>query len=68
MPSEMNFPDDLRRSNGKHGGKDRRKKSEGRFPDDEDGNSPRQNAGPGQQKARRGSKNYRDLLDSDDDE
>lgn len=63
MPNDMHLPDDLRRSNGKQGDRDRRRKSQGRTTDDDD-RFPR----PGQQKERRGSKNLRDLLDSDDDD
>lgn len=63
MPNDMHLPDDLRRSNGKQGGKDRRRKSQNR-PADEDERFPK----AGQQKDRRGSKNFRDLLDADDDD
>lgn len=63
MPNDMQLPDDLRRSNGKQGGKDRRKKTQNRASDEDD-RFPR----PGQQKDRRGSKNFRDLLNSDDDD
>lgn len=64
MPNEHSLPDDLNYLIEKRGGKDRRKKSQDRLSDDEDGNGVIRRAG---QKDRRQSKNYRDLL-SDDDE
>ena len=65
MPNELPLPDDLKHLIEKRGGKDRRKKDQNRLSDDEDGgvNVIRR---PGQ-RDRRGSKNYRDLLNDDDD-
>ena len=66
MPKERSLPDDMQQLNDKRGAKDRRRKSTGRPSDDED-NSPGA-ARRGEGRDRRQSKNYRDLLDSDDDE
>ena len=68
MPNELPLPDDLKHLIEKRGGKDRRNKKNNRLSDDEDGGG----GGVGEvrragQKDRRGSKNYRDLLNDEDD-
>jgi len=65
MANEHPLPDDLKHLVEKRGGKDRRKKSPGRLSDDEDGGGGEIRR-PGQ-KDRRHQKNYRDLLNDDDD-
>jgi len=70
MPNELPVPDDLKHLIEKRGGKDRRKKNEGRLSDDDDsgggggGGGEVRRAGP---KDKRHTKNYRDLLNDDDD-
>lgn len=65
MPKETPLPDDLKQMLEKRGGKDRRKKNQGRPSDDEDGGAAEVRR-PGQ-RDRRNSKNYRDLLNDDDE-
>jgi len=65
MPNERPVPDELNHLIEKRGGKDRRKKNQGRLSDDDDGGSGEvRRAGP---KDKRHTKNYRDLLNDDDD-
>ena len=68
MPKDLPLPDDLKHLVDKRGGKDRRKKSQGRMSDDDDGGGGGageiRRAGP---KDKRHTKNYRDLLNDDDD-
>lgn len=66
MPNELPLPDDLKHLIEKRGGKDRRNKKNSRLPDDEDGGSGGEVRRAGQ-RDRRGSKNYRDLLNDDDE-
>ncbi len=65
MPNELPLPDDLKHLIEKRGGKERRKKDQNRLTEDEDGGTPVPRR-PGQ-RDRRGSKNFRDLLDDDED-
>jgi hypothetical protein len=65
MANEHPLPDDLKNFVDKRGGKDRRKKGQGRLSDDEDG-AVGEIRRPGQ-KDRRHQKNYKDLLNDDDD-
>jgi hypothetical protein len=65
MPNELPLPDDLQRLMEKRSGKDRRQKAKRNFEDDDSDSSDRRNA---HRRERRGARNYRDLLDSDDDE
>ncbi len=65
MPNELPLPDDLQRLMEKRSGKDRRQKSKRQFDDDDSDSGDRRGA---QRRERRGSRNYRDLLDADDDE
>jgi hypothetical protein len=63
MANDFSMPDDARNRGDKRGRKDRRKKGSDRSPDDTDG------ARRGlQQRDRRGSKNFRDLLYGDDED
>ena len=72
MQKDLPLPDDLSHLVEKRGGKDRRKKSQGRLSDDDDagggggggGTGDVRRAGP---KDKRPTKNYRDLLNDDDD-
>lgn len=66
MPNENNLPDELRGLIEKRSGKDRRKKTPGRFPDDDDNQSAAA-AARKPQNNRRQQKNFRDLLDDDDE-
>ena len=63
MPNDFSLPDDMQNRGDKKGGKDRRPRKPGRGFDDDDG--ARRNA---QQRDRRQSKNFRDLLYGDDDD
>ena len=65
MPNELPLPDDLQRLMEKRSGKDRRQKAKRNFEDDDSDSSDRRNA---HRRERRGARNYRDLLDSDEDE
>ena len=73
MPNELPLPDDLKHLIEKRGGKDRRKKNQARLSDDEDGGGGGGGGGGGDEvrrpgpKDRRHSKNYRDLLNDDDE-
>lgn len=65
MPKELPVPDDMRHLIEKRGGnKDRRKKTQGRISDEDEGFGLRRSG----QKDRRNQKNYRDLLNDDEDE
>ncbi len=64
MPNDPPLPDHLRSLIEKRTGKDRRKKNEGRPADNEDGNAVLHR----QPRDRRQNKNFRDLLNDDDDE
>ncbi len=69
MPNERPVPDELNHLIEKRGGKDRRKKNPGRLSDDDEGGGGGgagevRRAGP---KDKRHTKNYRDLLNDDDD-
>jgi hypothetical protein len=67
MPNEYPLPDDLRNLIEKRGGKDRRKKTPGRDSDEDDRviDGVRR---PASQRDRRQQKNFRDLLNQDDDD
>lgn len=65
MPNELPLPDDLQRLMEKRSGKDRRQKAKRNFEDDDSDSSDRRNVN---RRERRGARNYRDLLDSDEDE
>ena len=67
MPKEKTVPDELRGLIEKRSGKDRRKKSPGRFSDDDDSQSAAAAAKKSQQRDRRQQKNFRDLLDEDEE-
>ena len=68
MPNENHLPDELRALIEKRSGKDRRKKTPGRFPDDDENQSAAAAAArKPQQSNRRQQKNFRDLLDDDDE-
>ena len=63
MANDFSMPDDARNRGDKRSRKDRRKKGSDRSPDDTDG------ARRGlQQRDRRGSKNFRDLLYREDED
>ena len=64
MPNDLPLPDHLRSLIEKRTGKDRRKKNDGRPADNEDGNAVVNR----QPRDRRQKKNFRDLLNDDDDE
>ncbi|MDA1230970.1 MAG: hypothetical protein O2856_09365 [Planctomycetota bacterium] len=66
MPNENSFPDDLRDQLEKRSAKDRRKKSPGRFSDDDDIPAPATSARK-PPRDRRQQRNFRDLLDEDDE-
>lgn len=63
MANDFSMPDDARNRGDKRSRKDRRKKGSERSPDDTDGG--RRGL---QQRDRRGSKNFRDLLYGDDED
>lgn len=64
MTNDLPLPDHLRSLIEKRTGKDRRKKNDGRPADNEDGNAVVNR----QPRDRRQRKNFRDLLNDDDDE
>lgn len=64
MTNDLPLPDHLRSLIEKRTGKDRRKKNDGRPADNEDGNAVVNR----QPRDRRQKKNFRDLLNDDDDE
>ena len=66
MPNELPLPDDLQNLGEKRGGKDRRKKNQGRNPDDDDRVVDGDRRLP--QRDRRQQKNFRDLLGREDDD
>ncbi|HQX53323.1 MAG TPA: hypothetical protein PLY87_21810 [Planctomycetaceae bacterium] len=65
MPNENPLPDELRGLIEKRSAKDRRKKSPGPLSDDEDGQAAAAARRP--PRDRRQQKNFRDLLDEDDE-
>ena len=66
MPNENSMPDELRGLIEKRSAKDRRKKTPGRLSDDDDGRAAAA-AARKPQRDRRQQKNFRDLLDEDDE-
>ncbi len=64
MPNDLPLPDHLRSLIEKRTGKERRKKNDGRPADNEDDNAVANR----QPRDRRQRKNFRDLLNVDDDE
>ena len=68
MPNENSLPDELRGLIEKRSVKDRRKKTPGRFSDDDDGQavSPASASARKPPRDRRQQKNFRDLLDDDE--
>ncbi len=66
MPNENSLPDELRGLIEKRSAKDRRKKAQGRLSDDDDGRAADADARK-PQRDRRQQKNFRDLLDEDDE-
>ncbi len=66
MPNEFQLPDDLQNLIEKRGGKDRRKKATGRGSEDDERGVDGARRQP--QRDRRQQKNFRDLLNRDDDE
>lgn len=67
MPNEYPLPDDLRNLIEKRGGKDRRKKTAGRDSDEDDRGMDGLRRSSSQ-RDRRQQKNFRDLLNQDDDD
>ncbi len=65
MPNENPLPDELRGLIEKRSAKDRRKKNPGPLSDDEDGQAAAVARRP--PRDRRQQKNFRDLLDEDDE-
>lgn len=65
MPNENSLPDELRGLIEKRSAKDRRKKAQGRLSDDDDGRAAEAARRP--PRDRRQQKNFRDLLDEDDE-
>ena len=65
MPNENSLPDELRGLVEKRSAKDRRKKTQGRLSDDDDGRAAEAARKP--PRDRRQQKNFRDLLDEDDE-
>ncbi|MBC7968390.1 MAG: hypothetical protein H7Z17_20995 [Fuerstia sp.] len=65
MLNENSLPDELRGLIEKRSAKDRRKKAQGRLSDDDDGRAAEAARKP--QRDRRQQKNFRDLLDEDDE-
>ncbi len=66
MPNENSLPDELRGLIEKRSAKDRRKKTPGRLSDDDDGRAA-DAAARKPPRDRRQQKNFRDLLDEDDE-
>ena len=67
MPNENSLPDELRGLIEKRSAKDRRKKTPGRLSDDDDGQSANVASARKPPRDRRQQKNFRDLLDEDDE-
>jgi hypothetical protein len=67
MPNENSLPDELRGLIEKRSAKDRRKKTPGRLSDDDDTQSANTAAARRPPRDRRQQKNFRDLLDEDDE-
>ena len=64
MPNDLPLPDHLRNMIEKRSGKDRRKKTDDRPADNDDGSTEVRRP----QRDRRQQKNFRELLNSDEDE
>lgn len=67
MPNEHSLPDELHGLIEKRSAKDRRKKTPGRLADDDDGQSADAASERKPPRDRRPQKNFRDLLDDDDE-
>lgn len=67
MPNENSLPDELRGLIEKRSVKDRRKKTPGRLSDDDDGQPASAASARRAPRDRRQQKNFRDLLDEDDE-
>ena len=67
MPNEKSLPDELRGLIEKRSVKDRRKKDPDRLSDDDDGQAASPASARKPPRGRRQQKNFRDLLDEDDE-
>ena len=67
MPNENSMPDELRGLIEKRYVKDRRKKTPGRLSEDDDGQPANAASARRPPRDRRQQKNFRDLLDEDDE-
>ena len=67
MPNENSVPDELRGLIEKRSVKDRRKKTPGRLSDDDEGQAASAASARKSPRDRRQQKNFRDLLDEDDE-
>lgn len=67
MPNENSLPDELRGLIERRSVKDRRKKTPGRLSDDDDGQPAGATSARRLPRDRRQQKNFRDLLDEDDE-